>query len=276
MRRGATLVELAVALVLFGLVSALIARSATIHERLQRALQAATVAARAERQVLGILSAVVERASAADLVPVATSDSAIELMARVGDGVGCVGPGGLYVPSGAGGAAAAPTSFRTPPHAGDRVLVFDDRERQHRWIARTIVQTASGGTGCDGVSTAAGMTLTLDSGLESRPAVAFIVSRLTRFNAYRSGDGRWYLGMREWNPGRGAFNGVQPVAGPVHSYSVRPSRTGLRFTWLDSAGAELAAPLQPAARVAAVEITVRTADSAIAPAHRVVALRREP
>jgi hypothetical protein len=99
---------------------------------------------------------------------------------------------------------------------------------------------------------------------------AFRLARRTRLAAYRSGDGAWYLGLRDWNGDANRFNGVQPVAGPL-----RP-RTGFHLDYLDAAGRPLDVPVVSPSDAASVVVKALAADSAAAAVERVVALRRAP
>lgn len=279
MRRGVTLIELAVTLVVFGIVFGLVTRSALFHLRMQRRAQAADAAERATRQAVAIVARALDGAGAGDLLPNAGADSALDLMQRVGAGVGCVAGAELRTAAAGEAGARALAAFATAAKAGDRVDVLDDDAGPPRWLVRTVVATVPAVQPCAaaGVPPDPGVSLVLDSAVDAGPVVAFRVSRRTRYDLYRGGDGHWYLGMREWNAPSGGFNGVQPVAGPLHAYSVRAARTGLRFSYLDRNGRPVSAPAGTTA-VAAVVVEARAPapDSAVRATPRTVALHRAP
>ncbi len=277
MRRGVTLVELVVTMVVFGIVLGLVTQTVLFHERLQRRLQSASAAERAARQATVILATVLADASPFDLVAGQSSDSAIEMMAQVGAGVACVSGNALRTAARSAAGEPPLVSFATMPRPGDRLLVFGTHSDPQRWRTRTVVDLVPAAQPCAaaGVPSAPGLALLFDSALDASPVAAFRVLRRTRYDLYRGGDRRWYLGMREWNAQTRAFNGVQPVAGPLHAYSVRAERTGLRFEYFDSAGGRVGVPAGSTA-VSRVAITVRAADTTVQPARRAVALRRAP
>ncbi len=279
MRRGVTLIELAVTLVVFGIVFGLVTRSALFHLRMQRRAQAADAGERATRQAVAILARALDGAGAGDLLPNAGPDSALDLMQQVATGVGCVAGAELRTAREGTAAGIALAEFATAAKPGDRLAVLDDDAWPPRWLVRTVVATAPAVQACAaaGVPPGSGVSLLLDSAVDAGPVVAFRLSRRTRYDLYRGGDGHWYLGMREWNPPSGGFNAVQPVAGPLHAYSVRPERTGLRFSYLDESGRLLSTPAGSTA-VASVVIVARppAPDSTVRTPPRTVALRRAP
>ena len=206
-----------------------------------------------------------------------SSDSSVEVMAPVGTGVACVSGAELRTATQAAVGEPPLVAFASTPKPGDRLLVFDGRSRPPRWRARTVVGLVPAVQPCAavGVPPAAGFTLLLDSSLDASPVAAFRLLRRTRYDLYLGGDRRWYLGMREWNVQAQAFNGVQPVAGPLRAYSARGERTGLRFEYFDSAGRRLTTPAGSTA-VSRVTITARAADTLAGVFSRSVALRRAP
>jgi type II secretory pathway pseudopilin PulG len=274
-RRAATLLELAVTMVVFGLVLALVARTAVFHERLQRRQRSAADGARASRLAVTIVARTLQGASPGDLVTTESSDSALDVMAPVGTGVACVAGRTLTFPAGDSADPPGLVLWKSYVRTGDRVLVARGLPTGAGWEARivTAVQHPTAAR-CAGV--AADLAIALDSAPVGGPLVAVRLSRRTRFNLYRGGDGAWYLGMRDWNAGTHRFNGVQPVTGPLRARSVRADRTGLHFAYLDSAGAVLALPLDSAATPAAIEIAARSSDSSATLVRRVVALRGTP
>lgn len=277
MRRGVSLVELVVAMAVFGIVFGLVAQAMRFQQRWQRQLQSASAASRAARQATAILAAAIGDAAAADLLGAQSSDSAIELMAPVASGVACVAAAELstVAPDDTGGASRA--AYAATPRAGDRVLVFDAGVRPPRWHMRSVVDLVPAVQPCTvaGTPPLGGITLLLDSALDAPPFAAFRLQRRTRYDLYRGGDGDWYLGMREWNPQARAFNSVQPVAGPLRAFSANAERTGLRFAYFDSAGRPAVVP-PDSLRVRRVTITARAADTTAGVSQRSVVLHRVP
>jgi prepilin-type N-terminal cleavage/methylation domain-containing protein len=264
MRRGFSVIELMTALVVLGLVLALVVRSAVFHERFQRATAAARERARAAGQAASIVNAMLSSVSLGDFVASGVADSALDLGALVGSGIGCLS--GTLLRIGDGSTAGQPAAFLGTPRAGDTVLVFDEARRPPRWAATALTSVDAGGAPCPLLGDAAIQTLRLDGALDVGPTVAFRVLRRTRLSLYRSGDGAWYLGMRDWNSRAGTFNAVQPVAGPLASYQRDQTRTGLHFEFLDSLGRTVSIARALAGEARALHVVTRAAggsDSAI-------------
>jgi hypothetical protein len=72
-------------------------------------------------------------------------------------------------------------------------------------------------------------------------------ARRVRYTLYRATDGSTYLGLREWSHTTGRLSSAQPIAGPFDPDSSR-------FSYLDTTGAPLAAPVTATRRIAAVQI----------------------
>jgi hypothetical protein len=79
------------------------------------------------------------------------------------------------------------------------------------------------------------------------------VTRPVRYSLYRGGDGRWYLGLRDWNVASSRFNTIQPVSGPFSSASSR----GLVFQYVDSAGNVLPIPVSDPRSIALIRVELR-------------------
>ncbi len=224
-----------------------------------------------------MLAAQLAPIAAGDIAPQAASDSAVEAQAFVGTAVACMQGAELRVAGDAVADGPALTSFVTPPRAGDRLFALDERGDPERWVERTVTRVVSGGAACLFVARGDGLALALDAPLPAAgPAlVALRLARRTRFSLYQSGDGLWYLGLREWNADASRFAGIQPVAGPLSAYRANSDRSGLRFTYLDAAGRPLAMPLALADSIGGVEIAARAEPGTFA-AHLTVVLRDAP
>jgi len=79
------------------------------------------------------------------------------------------------------------------------------------------------------------------------------VTRPVRYSLYRGGDGRWYLGQRDWNVTSLRFNTIQPVSGPFASAASR----GLVFQYVDSTGAALPTPVSDPRAIALIRVDLR-------------------
>jgi hypothetical protein len=82
------------------------------------------------------------------------------------------------------------------------------------------------------------------------------VQRRTEHRLYRAADGRWSLGVREWN-GR-AWSITQPVTSSL--VPARRGSAGLRFEPFDETGS-LPVPLASGTALRAIRVTVRAANA---------------
>jgi prepilin-type N-terminal cleavage/methylation domain-containing protein len=257
-RRGFTIVELLVALVLLSVLVGAVADVVARQWRAQAALDARRAAhaqllaaADALRPMLRMAAGDGDAADSSDLAIV--SDSLLEVRATMGASVVCavVDARTVELPPVAA-ASPALTWWRAAPQPGAAALFHGDRG----WVARDVEALGTAVGGCAGAPLAGAMGAAprfrlrlvspLPSGIVAGAPVRFV--RRVRWLHYRASDGRWYLGEREWD---GAFwTGTQPVAGPL-----RPPgpRRGLSVVARDSAGNVVDAT----GRVVRIEVVVR-------------------
>jgi prepilin-type N-terminal cleavage/methylation domain-containing protein len=270
-RRGASLIELLVALALFGVVGAATLRSLDRQSRFHRGVLA-ILESRAQHAAAHEAVAVELRSAAASSGDIdRLSDSAIVFRLPVASGVACaVGGGAIDL---APDTAAVGQSFaraRTAPQAGDTAWVFDegptDVLADDSWLAVALTSVSRSSGRCigsplvDPVLDAAAATWRLyHAGALPATIVAGAPVRLTRparFALYRSGAESW-LGYAEWQPVSGAWVTIQPVSGPYLAYSVAaPSTSGIALAARDSSGGAVALP--GPARVAMIALATRT------------------
>ena len=256
-RCGTTLVELAVAMTLAGVVLAA-AFGSMLHQ--QRTTDRVAALALGQSQlaaasvlVPGEISAL--SATAGDLVAGQARDTAFQLRAPIAAAVACdTGVAGITISSDETD-VLAPRGSAAQPHTGDSLWWY--AERSGLWTGRRIISMASGIAFC-GVESPSpdALRLALD-GTDTIPAWAPIrVTRQLRYDFYRSSDGSWQLGVREWSDALQRFAPPQPLAGPFMTPHGGDLRTGFRY--FDAAGAELA-PNETGVqvpRVARIRVTV--------------------
>lgn len=159
---------------------------------------------------------------------------------------------------------SALTSWIAAPREGDTVLVFDavSDSALPVWRAHTLGTVPAPGGACP---KATGLARTiaeesaalsfqvappLEPTIEAGAALRFF--RRARYELYRAGDGRWYLGFLDCAPARSVpCSSIQPVSGPFEP-------GGVRFDFRDSSGALTSDP----ARVARIDVLSRTVSSA--------------
>lgn len=252
-RRGSTLAELVVAIVMAGLVLGT-ATSSVLRQ--QRTAQRLSARGAVEEQLHGgngfaLAQLAMLSASAGDLVAGQVSDSALQLRATIAMGLSC-GASIVAVTLRADPEPQLPSvGWAGPAHRGDTLWWFSDRDTL--WHARAVQGTSTNATGCTG---SRGVVLSL-SGTDSVPASQPVrVTRPVRLSIYRAGDGTWQLGERELSETTGQLAGVQPVAGPFIRALPSGEHTGFRYFAVD--GRELRPDVDTSltSRIARVRFTV--------------------
>ena len=256
-RRGFTLVELLVALVLFAIVSAGIYRVLVNNQRLYMAQTQRIDLQQNIRAAETILPAEFRELDAAEGDITAMSATSISLRAMRWVGFTCnppilgLGLAGLFVTI-RGGAVGQPLFYgaRNPSTANDSVLVYYDGNQATRtdygWAVGKLVGTGALNCPLGG----AGLRLTIDfknplpgpNVLGAIPNGAPVrgYERVT-YQLYKpAGDTSWYIGFQP------AGGSMQPLVGPVLS-------NGITFSYFDSLGVVTALP----ARVARIDFVVR-------------------
>lgn len=262
-RRGFTLAELLVAMVIGGLVLALLTISGLRQQRLLTDVLDDLALSGQFRDASALLPTQLRAigASAGDLRE--ARDTALEARGTIAGAVVCDTAGGALVLAPATSGAETYTSYATSILPGDTAWLYEHADSGDTWIARAI---ASVGAAPPGRCAATGPQLAGDVALRARVAIALDsmplvrvigrplrVTRPLRLSLYRSADGTWNLGQRDWNPASRRFNTIQPIAGPF----LAASSMGLTFQYLDTNRGAMAVPLADTRAAAAVAITLR-------------------
>jgi hypothetical protein len=274
--RGASLVELLVALVLFGIVGTVtlraLDRQARFHSGMLAILEARAQHAAAHEAVAVELRGA--STASGDIGPL--SDTSVVFRLPIGGGVACAIAAGtidLAPDSVASGQAFA--RFRTAPQAGDTAWLLDEGARDVSsddvWLALhlTSVTRSSGNCGASSL-----VDPVLDAGRPSwrltfagagPPTLAagatVRLTRVARFALYRSGA-EWWLGFTERNPATGAWVTIQPVSGPYLPFNAAmPAASGIALQGRDSSGT--ATMLAGAGSPAALSMATRTRTTSV-------------
>jgi prepilin-type N-terminal cleavage/methylation domain-containing protein len=260
-RRGVTLVELVVAMAVGGVVLALVAAISVRQQRLHADLADRLALTEQLRQAATVLP-IELRGLAVDAGDLREArDTAVEFRSTIASAVVCdtLSGGVVLAPATAGSSALA--GFLTSIADGDTAWAFTP-DSIDRWIPLPIGSAGSAaGGGCgrggpllDASARALGRVLLRFATASPLPIGSVVrVTRPTRYSLYRGGDGRWYLGAREWNAAANRFNTIQPASGPFMSAAGR----GLEFQYFDSGGASLARPVASPRDVALIRVIVR-------------------
>jgi len=233
-RAGFTLVELLVALALGGIVLAAAASSMLRQQRGVRRVEGLTGAELQLRPVLGLFTDELSRldASAGDIAPGQASDSSLQLRAVVAASLACDSAAALTLLPESGDAPPL-AGLSRPPEPGDSAWLYF---AALGWRPRVVVSASRVTTACAVPPSAPGPAyrLGLDQPADAPAATPVRITRWERWVVYRAGDGRWYVGIREFSPATGRFLAAQPVAGPF----LRAARDGVRsgFRYFDASG----------------------------------------
>jgi prepilin-type N-terminal cleavage/methylation domain-containing protein len=256
-RAGLSLVELLVALSLGGIVLAAAASSMLRQQRGVRWIEGLTGAELQLRPVLRLLTDELSLldAGAGDLAPGQASDSSLQLRAVVAASLACDSAGVLtLLPE----SVAVPplAGLARPPATGDSVWLYFGASG---WRARSVVNVARVTTACAVPTSAAGPAyrLVLDQPPDAPAGTPVRITRWERWVVYRAGDGRWYVGIRDFSPATGRFLAAQPVAGPFARAARDGARTGFRY--FDASGRAFVPDGSNEREVARVRVTALSA-----------------
>jgi hypothetical protein len=263
-RRGASIIELMIALTIFGLVMGGVMSAITEQTRFQTGAARVVSSQRSLRHIGDLLPSELRAlgTGAGDIY--AMNVSSIDLRVTTGSSVVCaVGGGGMSVtiPPVQLATGLALTSWRDVPLAGDSVFIFDEGASTARnddvWRGYRLTAVPTVGGGCptatgftrSAAEAAAGLTVSVATAIPATTVAGAPIRfyRRARYALVTGTDGRWYLGYTEC---AGVCGTLDIVAGPVRS----PSGRGVGFTFRDSLGAVTAVP----ANVAFLELELHT------------------
>jgi prepilin-type N-terminal cleavage/methylation domain-containing protein len=244
-RRGFTLVELLLAMVLFAITSSLIFGSLRLMERVQHRTSekaASQVTLRTGIQTVATELRELNNVAASGLSDLkAISANSVTYWGMRASGMTCeITTSAVKIRLGSTYSAA-----RAPVNVRDSLLIFSDRDTlrtaDDQWVQVPVLGTPSASTCPDG---AAALSITTPSLIVANyhvpgPVRIFELMQL----AIATTAGRQYLGARSLSGG----GPLQPVIGPI-------TAGGLQFVYRDQAGAVTATP----SAVRAIDLTVRS------------------
>ena len=269
-RAGTSLVELMVALALFGVIGLVTLRSldrqARFHGGMLTILEARAQHAAAHEAVATELRGL--SSGAGDITRL--SDSAIVFRLPVGAGVACaLASDTIYLAPDTVGTGQQFAGFRTTPQPGDTAWLLDesasDLTADDVWVGVLVTAVSRAPGLCTGSSL---VNPALDASLPSwrigvtgpLPVTALEgapvrFTRTARFALYRGGTSEFWLGFTEIQPSTGTWITIQPVAGPYLPYNAGvPATSGISLVGRDSSGT----PLIPSSGTVATSISLST------------------
>ena len=293
-RRGMTLVEIMIALVLLGIVSGVIMRVVTRQQRFYQGVNQIMTQRGQLRQGISVVPVDLRSLSSIGHDLIAVSDSSIEFDMNIGTGVVCnvtsnsqIALPPLVLASGATLTTFAPgvTFSQGEIDRGITVYVyndsssvgnFDDRWQKFRLTAMDQASTSE--------CLATPFTSVLDAGqkrfvltlsdtagfvdvVTGGPVSQYIgrgapvrIMKRARYALFQHSDSKWYLGYSDYDRTHGAYDPLTPVSGPYEAYATGSgAASGFMFRFYDVDGAEIAsgaAELQRE-RIARIDIIAR-------------------
>jgi prepilin-type N-terminal cleavage/methylation domain-containing protein len=269
-RTGVTLVEMVVALALFGIVAAIMLGALRGQQRFHTASLEIIDTRRASHQAAALLYGALRGASNTDLY--AISDSSVALRATIGTGFICsidTSRSIISLPGPRTARTTALSALLTTPRAGDSLLVFDPGtalgDIDDRWHVHVLTRNPGAGP-CpprpfglaSDVGEGAGMSLDIAPPLAADVRVGSPLRffRPASYSLYQSTGASWMLGYSLCAAGTCTVR--QPLSGPYLPFAGGGSG-GLAFQYYDAGGAPTADPTL----VARIAVTARARSASV-------------
>lgn len=271
-RRGLTLPELLIAMLLLAIVGGGITRVLVKQQQYYKDARRSAEAKRELRLGASVMPAELRSISSSGGDIMAMSESQILMRAYIGSAVICaingndvwVVPGNL--------ARHTLTTYVTPVLNGDTVFVFNDNtmtgSQDDQWEQRVIMGSDLSNSDCtaspytdpvlDNAATKGRRRYRLDSALPPEVQAGSVIrfTRPVRYRIYQEASGTWYLGLEEYTAG--GWKEPAPLAGPFRPFAASDDPTsGLQFRYYDSLGVRVT-NMANGVDVARVDLFLRT------------------
>lgn len=250
-RRGFSLTEIMVALVLLGIVATGIM---TVVMRQQQFYRSATevIDTRSQiRQAAAVVPVDVRGVSSVGGDILYMSDSSLDVRGNIGSGLVCSHTANsVTIPPMNLAKGRYFTTFLTRPKVNDVLLIFDDKapgNQDDDWILYTIATIDSTTAGCTSFTDATAdagkyryvYTFTAPLSTTIIDGAPLRMARGVKYSIYKSAtDGLWWMGYRECRGDGSSCDAVQPVSGPYKPYVANDTiNSGVSFVYRDSTGA---------------------------------------
>jgi prepilin-type N-terminal cleavage/methylation domain-containing protein len=269
-RTGVTLVELVVALTLFGVVATLMLSMVRGQQRFHLGALQIIDTKRSAHQAVNLLYGELRGASNADIY--AISDSSITFRATHGASAICAIDSArtlVTLPS-TRAEAAGVSAVLTMPRAGDSVLIFDPGDSpaadDDQWRPHVLLSDPGGGTcplrpfglATRGAEVVMGVAIALAPALSANVLVGSPVRffRPAMYSLYRGSGAEWMLGYSTC--AAGTCSARQPLSGPYVPFA-SGGAGGLAFRYFDAQGA----PTTDGENVARVDVVARARSASV-------------
>lgn len=258
-RRGLTLIELMISIVLLGLLGGLIVGFLLKQERFYAGATEILLTRTQVRQASVMMPSDLRGIASGDIY--AMTDTSIDFRSTFGSSYVCASTKAssqISIPPVNLAKGSALTVWSQTPVNNDSLALYvdstntsskDDSWSYHR-ISATSVAFSNASPGC---LSATGMMKSTDVNA-GNPSYAYTLSptqsgtvsagaavrffKKVHYSLYRATDGNWYLGYYDCRTSRTPVcNAIQPIAGPLRPYVAgSPELAGVRFTYYDTLG----------------------------------------
>jgi prepilin-type N-terminal cleavage/methylation domain-containing protein len=261
-RRGMTLLELLISLILVGLMGSLIVGFLLKQERFYAGANEILQTRTQVRQASAMLPNDLRAISPTDSDIYAMTDTSIEFRSTFGSSYLCksdLANSKIVIPPVTLAKNNALTTWSATPTFNDSLELYvdgtgigtqDDKWSKHRisGIALTVSDVSPGcqsstglikNTDPSGTNPSYGFTITPTQASTVSAGAAVRFFKRVHYSLYKASDGLWYLGYYDCRTSRTPVcNAIQPIAGPLRPYIAgQPEQAGLRFTFYDATGA---------------------------------------
>jgi prepilin-type N-terminal cleavage/methylation domain-containing protein len=284
-RRGFTLVEVLIVMVLFGIVGGVITRVIMRQQRFYHGVNQIMGTRTQLRQATSVLPVELRTISSSGGDVLSIADSAVEVRLHIASGIVCqmVGGNDIVLPPVNLASGATLTAMNQQPQLGDLLFVYNDSSRvgtfDDRWQPLDVSAVTTSSGHCLGPMFAGAadlgksrvvirVTSTAPNDLMTGGPISRYVPigapvrvlRRVRYSLFQDTDGLWYLGFAEWNPSTSNYPAATAVAGPYDTYaSGTGAASGIGFRYYDVDGTEITSGASAAtiATIARVDLRIR-------------------
>lgn len=253
-RRGLTLAELLIAIILLAIIGAALTRVLVKQQQYYKDASATSYAKRELRLGATVLPSELRSISTSGGDVLTMSESEIAMRSYIGSSIICARTTNqIWVPP-TNLARHTLTSYVSQPGVGDTVFIYNENilrgSEDDLWEMRTITDTDLSTTACPGApytdaaldppATKPRRRFTLSANLPDSVKVGAVVrfTRPVRYKIYQETSGNWYLGLQQYSSG--SWGSASPLAGPYRAFqSGDANPSGLQFRYYDSLGVRI-------------------------------------
>jgi prepilin-type N-terminal cleavage/methylation domain-containing protein len=255
-RRGLTLPEILIAIVLLAIVGTGLTRVLVKQQQSYKDLSATAISKRELRLGASVLPAELRSISSSGGDIISMAENEITMRAYTGSGVVCArsvsGGNQVWLPP-TNLARHTLTSFVGQPALGDTVFIYNEGNDRGQiddtWEKFAITNMGTDNAACAGApytdpvldppASKPRLVYTLSAALPDSVKVGAVIrfSRPVRYRIYQETSGSWYLGMEQYN---GSWWNTAPMAGPYRAFQAGDNGlTGLQFRYYDTLGTRI-------------------------------------